>query len=149
MNHASTTERVPPPKDHSAVAARQDARVHRKRAGPGWHLYNVMDCAAPHLRVDEGRGRGPGRPAQIGAAVNHHQRDRGVHGQYAGAGRRTYCIRNSPINREEVQRTDSYIYDSAIPQAEAEVGCCQSKNWPYDLGQQQDEASGVCQADHS
>ena len=89
MDHASTTERLRLPKDHSTVAARQDACVHCKRAGPERHLYNVTDCAAPHLRVDEGRG--PGRPADR-VAVNHHQRDRGVHGQYAGAGRQTYCI---------------------------------------------------------
>ena len=68
------------------MAARHVAHVHRTRAGPRRNLYNVANRATSHLRMDEGRG--PERPAQIGAAINHHKGDRGFHEHDIGAGKR-------------------------------------------------------------
>ena len=75
------------------MAARHVARVHRTRAGPRWNLYNVTNRATSHLHVDEGRGLE--RPAQIGAAINHHKGDRGLHEQDVGAGRPSHILCNA------------------------------------------------------
>ena len=35
--------------------------------------------------------------------------------------------------RRDIAHTHSNIYDSALPKAEAGVGCIQNENWPYDF----------------
>ena len=73
---------------------------------------------------------GPERPVQIGVTINHQERDLACTSRMLDQHEELNCL---PRPCWDIAHMHFNIYDLALPKAEAEVGCIQNTNWPYDF----------------